>query len=268
MKFRFILDHCILVVGAVIMSAPLLMVFLATTHAGVSGGGFGTLDAFWENYQFFLTEKSGFHGDVSVGGMAWNSLVLAIGLAAFRVVLSLMAAYAIIVLRLPRADWIFGLFLFSIMLPLESRFLPTHAVVSDLGLINSHLGLILPLAASGIGILFFRQFLMSLPVELMETARLDGAGPFRFFADIIVPLSMPMAKALFLVTFVNGWNQYLWPIIATTEEARITLIGGLRLFGDTSLRGYMLICVSVLPPALLVLFFQRQFVRGLYDGQH
>ncbi|MEP2438156.1 MAG: ABC transporter permease subunit, partial [Roseibium sp.] len=156
----------------------------------------------------------------------------------------------------------------SLMLPLESRFMPTYDVVASLGLVNTQTGLILPLAASGIGTFFFRQFLRNIPDSMLESARLDGAGPLKFLRDILIPLSMPMAGALFLVTFVNGWNQYLWPVMVTSEESRYTIVRGLQFYGRSSLTGMMLACLAVLPPALLLVFFQRLFVKGLFDGSH
>ncbi len=265
MRPQLVFDHLILIFGAFVMCAPLVMAFLVTAQA--PEGGY-SLWAIFENYGDFLSTGKGFNGDVTVARMTWNSLVLAVGLGLLRVILSLMAAYALVMLRMPFSKAIFGLFVLSIMLPLESRFLPTYAVTAELNLINTHAGLILPVAATGIGIVFFRQFLKSMPPSLRESAALDGAGPWLFFRDMVVPLSMPMAKALFLVTFVSGWNQYLWPAIATTEEARATLVRGLQYFGSISLNGLMLICITTLPPALLVIVMQRDFVRGLYEGQN
>lgn len=264
------IDHVILITGAVIMILPVYSLFAATTHqAGtpvvprLDPGAHGL-----ENYVGFLQASAGFSGDVTALTMLWNSLLLGAGFAGLKVVLSLTAAYALIYFRIRFASAIFAVLLLTLMLPLESRFLPTYEVVSSLGLVNTRAGLILPLAASGLGTLFFRQFLLTVPDALLESARLDGAGPLKFFKDILVPLSLPTAAALFLVLFVNGWNQYLWPVMVTSEERTYTLVRGLQFFGSTSLRGLMLAMLAILPPAVLVILFQRQVVKGLFDGSH
>ncbi|MCK7612309.1 carbohydrate ABC transporter permease [Roseibium sediminicola] len=262
-------DHLILIAGALFMFLPVYSLFAATTHAAgrvqprLDLGG-STL----ENYREFLTASAGFSGDVTALTMLWNSFLLGAGFAGLKVVLSLLAAYALIYFRVRFASALFAVLLLTLMLPLESRFLPTYAVVAELGLVNTRAGLILPLAASGLGTLFFRQFLLTVPDTLLESARLDGAGPLKFFKDILLPLSMPTAAALFLVLFVNGWNQYLWPVMVTSEESTYTLVRGMQFFGTSSTRGVMLAMVAILPPALLVILFQRQVVKGLFDGSH
>ncbi|MTH98223.1 ABC transporter permease subunit [Roseibium sp. RKSG952] len=254
------------------MSAPLVAVFFATTQppGAHPANGLALLpgSAGLENYRDFLTTRAGFTGEITASRMLVNSLILGVGFAAVKVSLSLIAAYALAYFRVRGAGIIFWVLMLSLMLPLESRFLPTYAAASALGLVNTHAGLILPLAASGIGVLFFRGFLKSVPDTLTEAARLDGAGPIRFLTDMLVPLSVPMASALFLVTFVNGWNQYLWPVVVTSDESLYTLIRGLQFYGDRSLQGTMLALLGVIPPALLVILFQRQVVKGLFDGSH
>jgi sn-glycerol 3-phosphate transport system permease protein len=263
-------DHFVLIVGALVMILPVYSHFASTTHEAGSrmrprldlGGS--TL----ENYSNFLTASSGFTGDVTVLAMLWNSFLLGAGFAGLKVLLSLFAAYALIYFRVKFASAIFAVLLLTLMLPLESRFLPTYEIVANLGLVNTRSGLILPLVASGLGTLFFRQFLLTVPDTLLESSRLDGAGPWKFFKDILMPLSLPTAAALFLVTFVNGWNQYLWPVIVTSEESSYTVVRGLQFFGFASLSGMMLTVIAILPPALLVILFQRQVVKGLFDGSH
>lgn len=262
-------DHLILIAGSLLMALPVYSLFAATTHAGgpirprLDLGG-STID----NYGAFLTASAGFSGDVTALSMLWNSFLLGAGFAGLKVILSLLAAYALIYFRIRFAGAIFAVLFLTLLLPLESRFLPTYAVVSDLGLVNTSAGLILPLAASGLGTLFFRQFLLTVPDTLLESAKLDGAGPLKFFKDILLPLSLPTAAALFLVLFVTGWNQYLWPVIVTSEESAYTVVRGLQFFGTASPRGAMLAVLAVLPPALLVILFQRHVVKGLFDGSH
>ncbi len=264
-----LLDHLILIGGALVMTLPVYSIFAATTHEGGKVRprldlGSGTL----ENYGHFLQTGAGFSGDVTALSMMWNSFLLGAGFATLKVVLSLMTAYALIYFRVRFASAIFAVLLLTLLLPLESRFLPTYAVTVELGLVNTRAGLILPLVASGLGTLFFRQFLMTVPDALLESARIDGAGPLKFFKDILVPLSAPTAAALFLVIFVNGWNQYLWPVMVTSEESTYTLVRGMQFFGNSSLRGLMLAVLAFVPPALLVILFQRQVVKGLFDGSH
>ncbi|MBN8184811.1 carbohydrate ABC transporter permease [Roseibium aggregatum] len=264
-----LVDHLILIGGALLMTLPVYSIFAATTHEGgrvrprLDLGG-STL----ENYGHFLQTGAGFSGDVTALSMMWNSFLLGAGFATLKVVLSLMTAYALIYFRVRFASAIFAVLLLTLLLPLESRFLPTYAVTVELGLVNTRAGLILPLVASGLGTLFFRQFLMTVPDALLESARIDGAGPLKFFKDILVPLSAPTAAALFLVMFVNGWNQYLWPVMVTSEESTYTLVRGMQFFGNSSLRGLMLAVLAFVPPALLVILFQRQVVKGLFDGSH
>ncbi|WP_428644535.1 ABC transporter permease subunit [Roseibium sp.] len=265
-----LVDHILLISGAVFMALPVYSLFAATTHARgtplmprLDLGG-----SVLVNYGTFLTESAGFTGNVTVLSMLWNSLALGAGFAGLKVALSLLTAYALIYFRVRFASAIFAVLLLTLMLPLESRFLPTYEIVAGLGLVNTRTGLILPLVASGLGTLFFRQFLLTVPDTLLESARLDGAGPLKFFRDILLPLSLPTAGALFLVLFVTGWNQYLWPVIVTSDESTYTLVRGLQFFGSTSLSGMMLTILAILPPALLVILFQRQVVKGLFDGSH
>lgn len=252
------------------MSLPVYALFAATTHAPGTrimprlDLGFNGL----ENYSDFLTASSGFSGDVTALAMLWNSFLFGAGFAALKTLVSLLAAYALLYFRIKFASVIFWLLLLTLMLPLESRFLATYAVTAELGLVNTRSGLILPLVASGLGTLFFRQFLMTVPDTLMESARMDGAGPVKFLTDILMPLCLPTASALFLVLFVTGWNQYLWPVMITSDEATYTVVRGMQFFGSRSLFGVMLAVIAVLPPALLVILFQRQVVKGLFDGSH
>ncbi|NVK34699.1 MAG: ABC transporter permease subunit [Rhodobacteraceae bacterium] len=272
MRFRTILDHLILLAGVIFICGPLISLFFATTHLpadlpetrltlvpGTAG---------LANYSRLLGAKFGFTDNITALGMIWNSFLLGAGFAGLKVLVSLLAAYGLIYFRIRFAQLIFWFLLLSLMLPLESRFLATYDVVANLNMVNTHAGLILPLVASGLGTLFFRQFLFGVPDALQEAARMDGAGPIKFFVDILLPISLPTAGALFLVLFITGWNQYLWPVMVTTDEGSYTIVRGLQFFGRANMNGMMLACLAVLPPALLVIFCQRQFVKGLFDGNH
>lgn len=201
--------------------------------------------------------------------MMWNSLVLALGLVAVKGMASLLAAYALVFFRVPCNRLIYFAVLLALFFPIESRILPTFDVTADLGLLNSYAGMILPVAASGLGVLIFGQYLRQIPPELVEAARIDGAGPMRMFADIIVPLSMPMIAALFAILFVLGWNQYLWPLmVSTTGQEHDTLVRGMATAGLGGRTGLALALLALVPPAIVVVVLQRWMMRGLTTGIH
>lgn len=267
-----LIDHLILILGSLVMLLPVLSVFLTTTHAPGTFARDGLAltygDYFFSNYTQLFTTSRGFTDSVTASGMMFNSVIIGIGFAGLKVLLSLMAAFGLHYFKVRFRTLIFWLIFASLLFPLESRFLPTYAVTAQLGLINTYSGVIFPLAASGIGTLFFRQFLRTVPDQLAEAARIDGAGPLRFFIDILVPLSAPMAGALFLILFIIGWNQYLWPIMITTDESLYTLVRGMQFIGYRSTEGMALAMLAILPPVVLLLMFQRLIVKGLYEGIH
>ncbi|MCL6284593.1 ABC transporter permease subunit [Ruegeria sp. 2012CJ41-6] len=206
---------------------------------------------------------------IGAGAMMRNSMILALGVAVVKCTISLLAAYALVFFRLPRSGLIYGVILVPMFFPIETRILPTFAVTSDLGLLNSYAGMILPITASGLGVLVFHQFLRQVPGELIEAAQLDGAGPLRVLFDIILPLSLPMMMALFAILFVLGWNQYVWPImITTTSQDHDTLVRGMAYAGFGGQAGMALALLSLLPPALVVIVLQRWLMRGLTTGIH
>ena len=157
------------------------------------------------------------------------------------------------------ATGVFWLVLITLLFPLESRFIPTFLVTSELGLINTHIGIILPVLAAALGTFFFRQFFLILPEELLEAALLDGAGPLKFLWDILIPLSFQRAGAIFVVAFMIGWNQYLWPLMISTDDTLYTLVRGIRLIGQGSGPGMAFAILTIIPPFILVLIFQRWF---------
>lgn len=254
-------DHLILMLGVAFMAGPVCVLVL-TLVSGVepkallaifvdlwNGEAVGSAQPAWQ--------------------MMMNSFIIALGIAVLKCLFSILAAYALLLFRLPGRELIFGVILLSMFYPIETRILPTFAVVSDLGLLNSYAGLILPIAASGLGVLLFRLYLQQLPAELMDAARLDGAGPLRFLFDIVLPLSLPMLAALFAILFVLGWNQYVWPImVATTSQDLDTLVLGVAKVGISGRSGMALALLSLLPPVLVVLVLQRWLVRGITAGIH
>jgi sn-glycerol 3-phosphate transport system permease protein len=256
------------------MLMPVLAIFLTSTHQNsvISQDGlqFSWGGEFSQVYGTLLTTKAGFSQTITAGGMTLNSAILAFGFAIGKCLLSILSAYALVYFRFHfrLASFFFWLIFASLLLPIETRILPSFMVVHTLGLLNSYTGLILPLLAAAVGTFFFRQFFKSVPNSLMEAARIDGAGPVRFFIDILVPISRPMVLALFAVTFVQGWNQYLWPLmITTTGEGYFTLVRGIERFGTASNYGMALGILAMLPPVIVVVLLQRWLIKGLVGEQ-
>ncbi|WP_041951585.1 ABC transporter permease subunit [Ahrensia kielensis] len=261
------------------MLFPVVLTFMTSSYDNLafakSGLQFGWSDQFFENYERAMFETSGFTGAIDGVSMLTNSLILGFGFAIGKIVISMMAAYAIVYFRFRFATLSFWIIFTTLLLPLEVRILPSYEVVQGLGLGNTYTGLIVPLIASATGTFFFRQFFRSVPEELVEAARIDGAGPVKFFIDILVPLSKTMIAALFIIMFVYGWNQYLWPTLITTDEGMFTLVRGIKniiqSFTDSSsvpefTVGFALTTITMLPPVLIVIFFQSWFVKGLTES--
>lgn len=271
-RLRTVGNHLILLAGVAFLILPIALIFVSSTHetSQLSGSGLqlwpGTEGL--ENFTRVLTLQAGFTDKITALDMMKNSLIIALGVAFLTTVLSLCAAYGIVYFKLPYAQFLFWLTLATLLLPLESRFITTFLVTDALGLINTHLGMILPTLSVALGTLFFRQLFLSFPNEYLEAAKLDGAGPVRFFIDFIVPLSWKRGGAIFVVTFMIGWNQYLWPLMISTDESRYTLVRGIRLVGEESGTGMALIVLSILPPLILVLIFQRWFFQALADEKN
>lgn len=279
LKLETIFDHSILIFGSLLMLFPVMLTFMTSSYDKLAfartGLQFGWSDKFVENYEKALFETSGFTGAIDGMTMLTNSLILGLGFAIGKIVISMMAAYAIVYFRFRFATFSFWVIFTTLLLPLEVRILPSYEVVQSFGLINTYTGLIVPLIASATGTFFFRQFFRSVPEELVEAARIDGAGPVKFFIDILVPLSQTMIAALFIIMFVFGWNQYLWPTLITTEESMFTLVRGIKniiqSFTDSSSIpefsvGMALSIITMLPPVLIVIFFQSWFVKGLTES--
>ena len=205
--------------------------------------------------------------------MLWVSLVSAVIIAVGKIAISLLSAFAIVYFRFPFRGLIFWMIFITLMLPVEVRILPTYAVVSSLGMLDSYAGLTLPLIASATATFLFRQFFLTVPDELVEAARMDGAGPMRFFLDILLPLTRTSIAALFVIQFIYGWNQYLWPLLVTTREDMYPIVMGIRRLmagGDASTEWNVVMATAILamlPPALIVVLMQKWFVKGLVDTE-
>jgi len=274
-----IYDHIVLLFGVFLMMGPLLVAFMTSTFDHVlihkEGMQVGWGGKFIETYSTVLTQQGGFTGDVTGLLMTQNSFVLGLGFAFGKIVVSMLAAYAIVYFRFRAATFCFWIIFLTLLLPLEVRILPSYEVVQKLGLLNTYTGLIMPLIASATGTFFFRQFFKSIPNELLEAARIDGAGPVRFFFDILLPLSKTMMAAIFIIMFVVGWNQYLWPTLMTTDESYFTLIRGIKQIMQIMIgadipkynEALAMAMLAMLPPALVIIIFQRMFIKGLVEQE-
>ncbi len=272
-------DHAILIAGAALMLVPVYMMLASSSHTDITihrnGLQFGFGDDMAANYNAALFEYGGFTNTVNGMTMLGNSMILGLGFAIGKIIVGMMAAYAIVYFRLRFATLAFWVIFTTLLLPLEVRILPSYEVITWMNLGNTYTGLIVPLIASATATFFFRQFFMSVPEELIEAARIDGAGPFKFFIDILVPLSRTMIAAMFIIMFVYGWNQYLWPTLITTDETLFTLVRGIRqimqAYADGSTtpeygEAAALALIAMAPPVLIVVFFQNWFVKGLTES--
>jgi len=202
-----------------------------------------------------------------------NSLVMALVIACGKIAISIVSAFAIVYFRFPLRMVFFWMIFVTLMLPVEVRILPTYQVVANLGLVNTYTGLTLPLIASATATFLFRQFFLTIPEELAEAARIDGAGPMRFFRDVVLPLSRTNIAALFVIMFIFGWNQYLWPLLVTTQENMYTTVIGIKRMipgGDAAAEWHLIMATAILamlPPALVILFMQKWFVKGLVETE-
>ena len=272
-----VMSHAVLIAGILVISFPLYVTFVASTHTldDILTVPMSLLpgDQLWENYSQVLTAGTTKGVTAPVGRMMFNSLVMALTIAFGKIAISIISAFAIVYFRFPLRMFIFWMIFVTLMLPVEVRIIPTFKVVSDLGMINSYVGLTLPLIASATATFLFRQFFMTVPDELAEAARVDGAGPMRFFWDVVLPLSKTSIAALFVIQFIYGWNQYLWPLLITSEESMYTVVIGISrmLVGGDAANEWNLIMataiLAMLPPALVVMLMQKWFVKGLVETE-
>ena len=274
--FRTILTHSILVIGIIVIIFPIYIALVASTHkkkdiATTVQPWFG--DHIIQNYTTIIKTGKKTAGGVPVGFMMVNSLIMAVGIVVGKITISIISAYAIVYFRFPLRMFFFWLIFMTLMLPVEVRILPTYKVVADLGLLNSYTGLILPLIASATATFLFRQFFMTVPDELIEAARVDGAGPMRFFFTILLPLSRTNIAALTVILFIYGWNQYLWPLLITTEPEMSTIVMHIQrmTFVADAIPEWNLTMataiLAMLPPVLVVVVMQRLFVKGLVETE-
>ena len=271
------LSHAVLVLGVAIVAFPLYLAFIASTH---------TADAIvqspmpllpgaemWDNYKAAMFGSGKLGSNTNVMHMMWVSFWTAMIITVGKIAISLLSAFAIVYFRFPFKMICFWAIFLTLMLPVEVRILPTYKVVAELGMLNSYAGLTLPLIASATATFLFRQFFLTVPDELVEAARIDGAGAMRFFKDILVPLSKTSIAALFVIQFIYGWNQYLWPLLMTTSEDMYPVVIGIKRMlagGEAAVDWNIVMATAILamlPPTLVVMLMQKWFVKGLVDTE-
>jgi sn-glycerol 3-phosphate transport system permease protein len=275
-----LLSHLVLVLGVLIVAFPVYVTFVASTQTAEAIVQSAPMpltpgDNLLESYRTALFGGVTQYGNKTpaVAPMLWVSLVMAMVIAVGKIAISLLSAFAIVYFRFPFRNLVFWMIFITLMLPVEVRILPTYKVVSDLGMLNTYAGLTVPLIASATATFLFRQFFLTVPDELVEAARIDGAGPMRFFKDVLLPLSRTSIAALFVIQFIYGWNQYLWPLLVTTSEDMYPVVMGIKRMvtgGDAATEWNVVMATAILamlPPALVVVLMQKWFVKGLVDTE-
>ena len=273
-----LLAHLVLLLGVMAVALPVYITFVASTRSNdeiihppmpMTPGSHLV-----ENYREVLEgTRQGQGSKAPVARMMWVSLVSALVIAIGKIAISLLSAFALVYFRFPFRQACFWAIFVTLMLPVEVRIAPTYKVVADLGMLNTYAGLTVPLIASATATFLFRQFFMTVPDELVEAARVDGAGPMRFFKDVLVPLSATSIAALFVIQFIYGWNQYLWPLLVTTDESMYPVVIGIKRMisgGDAQTEWSAVMATAMLamiPPAIVVMLMQKWFVKGLVDSE-
>ena len=275
-----VLSHLVLVLGVIIVAFPVYITFVASTQTTEQIVQNVPM-SLWPGDNFLNSYRFALFGGVTEYGtrvpaaapMLMVSLVSALTIALGKIAISLLSAFAVVYFRFPGRSLVFWMIFVTLMLPVEVRILPTYKVVSDLGLLNTYAGLTVPLIASATATFLFRQFFLTIPDELVEAARIDGAGPMKFFKDVLLPLSTTSIAALFVIQFIYGWNQYLWPLLMTTDENMYPVVMGIKRMisgGDAATEWNAVMATAMLamiPPALVVLLMQKWFVKGLVDTE-
>ncbi|WP_367714388.1 ABC transporter permease subunit (plasmid) [Nitratireductor sp. GISD-1A_MAKvit] len=295
-----IVTHVILIAGALLLIIPIWLAFVAATltvaevnspnvHYLPGGELWNNLTAAWTRAEF--------------GVKFMNSMIVAIAVVIGKVIISAISAFSIVFFNYRLRMVFFWVIFITLMLPLEVRIVPTYSVAANAlypfqtildatgiswliaqisgvelslewNMLNSYTGLILPLVATATGTFLYRQFFLTIPDELVEAAKMDGSGPFRFFVEILLPLSRTNIAALATIMFVYAWNQYLWPLLIITDRANYStvvmelrrLIPGPDAIADwnVAMAGTLIV---MLPPLLVVVLMQRWFVRGLISTE-
>ena len=270
-------SHAVLILGVLAVAFPIYVTFIASTLSleqilrvpmQLTPG-----DRFVENYTQVLSAGSTVGSKAAASSMLFNSLVMALVIPLGKMTISIISAFAIVYFRFPGRMFFFWMIFITLMLPVEVRIIPTLQVITDLKMNNTYAGLTIPLIASATATFLFRQFFMTIPDELAEAARVDGASPMRFFWDVLMPLSKTTMAALFVIQFIYGWNQYLWPLLVATDESMYTTVIGIKrmIVGSDAANEWNLIMataiLAMLPPALVVMLMQKWFVKGLVETE-
>ncbi|HHA0036988.1 TPA: sn-glycerol-3-phosphate ABC transporter permease UgpE [Yersinia enterocolitica] len=268
--------HVMLIIGVLLILFPLYVAFVAASldDTQVFQVPMTLIPGphLWQNISHIWHAGVG-NNSAPFGLMLFNSFVMAFAITIGKITVSMLSAYAIVYFRFPLRNLFFWLIFLTLMLPVEVRIFPTIQVIANLNMLDSYTGLTLPLMASATATFLFRQFFMTLPDELLEAARIDGAGAMRFFWDIVLPLSKTNLAALFVITFIYGWNQYLWPILITSDASMGTAVAGIRSMISSSgaptqwNQVMAAMILTLIPPVAVVLLMQRWFVRGLVDSE-
>ena len=274
-----ILSHVILLLGVMIVAFPLYLTFVASTQTAEQISSSVPMSMLPGNHGGESYRLALWGGQTSLGSnvpAAWPmmqiSLISAMTIAIGKIAISLLSAFALVYFRFPFKNLVFWMIFITLMLPVEVRISPTYEVVSNFGMLNTYAGLTVPLIASATATFLLRQFFLTVPDELIEAARMDGAGPMRFFKDILLPLSATNIAALFVIQFIYGWNQYLWPLLVTTNEDMYPIVMGIKrmLAGEAYTEWNVVMATAILamlPPALVVMLMQKWFVKGLVDTE-
>lgn len=272
-----LIGHLMLIIGIIIVAFPIYYTFVASTmtSAEIIRPPISLLpgDHFVDNYTSALSGGVEQVVGVSLERLLFNTFVVAVLIAVGKILISFLSAFAIVFFHFPFRMAFFWMIFITLMLPVEVRILPTYKVIVDLGLIDTYAGLTLPLMASATATFLFRQFFLTIPGELLEAARIDSAGPFRFMRDILLPLSKTNIAALFVILFIYGWTQYLWPLLVTNDAKMNTIVIALRKmmdFADAATPwNYVMVTaiLAIIPPILVVVLMQRWFVKGLVETE-
>lgn len=277
-RFLDFISHGLLVLGVLVVVFPLYLALVASSQSAQDMAQspiplwFG--QQAWHNYQtVLLGEGPGVTSQVPVARMMWVSVMTALCIAFGKIAISLLSAFAIVYFHFPFRKAVFWGIFITLMLPVEVRIVPTYQVVANFGMVNTFAGLTIPLIASATATFLFRQFFLTVPNELTEAAKLDGASPMRFFWDVLLPLSRTSIAALFVIQFIYGWNQYLWPLLMSTDENMYPIVMGIRSMtagSDAQVQWNLVMATAVLamlPPTLVVILMQKWFVKGLVDTE-
>ena len=274
-----VLSHLVLLLGVLIVAFPVYITFVASTQSSIEIAQTVPMSLLPGSHLIETYQVALFGGETAAGSkiapawpMMWVSLVSALAITIGKITISMLSAFAIVYFRFPFRGLVFWMIFITLMLPVEVRIGPTYDVIATLGMLNTYAGLTVPLIASATATFLFRQFFLTVPDELVEAARMDGAGPMRFFWDVLLPLSRTSIAALFVIQFIYGWNQYLWPLLVTTNEDMYPVVMGIKrlISGDAYTEWNVVMAtamLAMLPPALVVILMQKWFVKGLVETE-